>query len=158
MWIYGIKLILTESTSDSSKNMFDLDVLNSFISNGNQQKPDRAEMAKRVLESFTANDHGPAGDLNTYLQQFAAMNFGSHRFQGDNKSNEVKKVNSTHTSTECNGDSTPQDPFDIKIYIDNKFAILEKRLMERMEVMDQKTNEKLDAILKILDLTAIEKE
>lgn len=154
MWIYGIKLILTESSPDSSRNMFDLDVLNSFISNTNQGKPDRAEMAKRVLESFATSDHSSAGDMSTYLQQFAAMNFGSRRFRENSKSSEVDKVNNTQISTECNGDSISQDPFDLKAYIDNKFTDLERRLIERIEVMDKNTNQKLDAILKKLELNS----
>lgn len=151
MWIYGIKLILTETAPEVSKSMFDLDVINHFLSKSSQLKPDRAEMARRVLESFSANEHNISGDsMNTCLQKLATMNWNSGRFQENSRGNGVQ--HDSQNSTECNGDSTSQGSLDLKTYIDDKLTDLEKRLMERIEMMDQKTNQKLDAILKQLEL------
>ncbi|OXU25812.1 hypothetical protein TSAR_003312 [Trichomalopsis sarcophagae] len=145
MWIYGIKLILTEPISDIPKTTFDL----GFTSNGNQQKPEKAEKA---------SGQDLLADINAYMQQCVAMKFRSHTFKDNNKSNEVNRLNRAHINTEYGGHYRYQDPFDLKTYIDTKFDTLEKRLIERIEVMDQKTNQKLDAILKKFEQNIIDKE
>ena len=152
MWIYGIKLILTEAALENSKGMFDLDVINTLLSNSNQSRPGRSDMAKRVFESFAAGDNSMVGDMGTCIQKLATMNWNSGRYQGNDASDDVSQLNNTKQEAECNGDIAVKDTFDLKTYIDDKFASLEQRLIERIELMDKKTNQKLDAILMKLDL------
>lgn len=150
MWVYGIKLILTEQKSDNSKGMFDLDVINNYLSNTTQIRPERIEMAKKVLESFTSADCNSFGDdMNTCLQKFGAMNWslGSNRIPENNKISETSKVDG---KLECNGTSVTMDS-ELKRYIDEQFTSIEKRLMEKIELMDKNINHKLDAILSQLE-------
>lgn len=53
---------------------------------------------------------------------------------------------------ECtNREGYKKSDIDIRIYIDNKFHDMEKRLMERIDEMEVSTNQKLDAILERLE-------
>jgi hypothetical protein len=75
MWIYGIKLILTESILESSKSIFDLDVINNLLSNTSQPNYDKIEMSRRVLECYKSIESNSFGDdMNKYLQKIATMN------------------------------------------------------------------------------------
>ncbi|XP_011505027.1 PREDICTED: uncharacterized protein LOC105367885 [Ceratosolen solmsi marchali] len=155
MWIYGIRLILTESILDSSKNMFDLDVINNLLINTNQPNYDKIEMARKVLESYASSENNSyEGDMAKHLQKIATINHKTDNFLTNHKSAEniqqniIKKIE----STQHNNDSASQDYFDLKTYIDNKFSSLEKKLTEQIELMDQNTNKKLDRISNYLEL------
>lgn len=53
MWVYGIRLFLTESTKEAKSSAFDYDIIQAFLSNANNGKMNpRSEMTKR----FTVYD------------------------------------------------------------------------------------------------------
>ncbi|KYN29531.1 PREDICTED: uncharacterized protein LOC108763385 [Trachymyrmex cornetzi] len=66
---------------------------------------------------------------------------------------ECKNGNIRRSSDEncTNREDNKKSDIDIRIYIDNKFHDIEKRLMERIKEMEASTNQKLDAILERLE-------
>lgn len=75
--------------------------------------------------------------------------------EADEKSDsfECKNSNIRNSDEKCeNGahENYKKSDIDIRIYIDNKFHDMEKRLMERLEEIEAATNQKLDAILEKL--------
>ena len=107
------------------------------------------------MESFASSgDNSLTSDITTCLQKLASMN-RNHEVQENNKTDEVNDLNNANKDEVCNGDSSPQDLIEIKKYIDSKFSNLEKKLVDRIELLDKKVNEKLDSILKKLQLSVI---
>lgn len=146
MWIYGIKLILTEPSA-SSKSTFNLDVINSYFDVSDEQKSDKIGLAKKFLESYSS-EYSSDEDLNSSFQKLA-LNFNLQKFKS--RSKELTQLNGRHETNESES-SISQDSSDLKTYIDSKFTALEKRLMERIELLEQRTTQKLDTILKKFEL------
>ncbi|XP_058801782.1 uncharacterized protein LOC131674804 [Phymastichus coffea] len=149
MWIYGIRLTLTEPLSENSKNHFDFDVINNYLSNTPRIRPERIEMAKKVLESFTSGDSNSSGDdINTRFQSWGMAGWSSNssnRIQGNNRSSNTSEVDKR---SECNGTSITVNS-ELKKYIDEQFTNMEKRLMAKIESMNRIINQKLDILLKL---------
>ncbi|XP_018048537.1 PREDICTED: uncharacterized protein LOC108687342 [Atta colombica] len=65
---------------------------------------------------------------------------------------ECKNGNIRNSDESCiNREDNKKSDIDIRIYIENKFHDMEKRLIERIEEMEASTNQKLDAILERLE-------
>lgn len=146
MWIYGIKLILTEAV-ESLNGAFNLDVISSYFDGTDQQMPDKIGLAKKFLESYSS-EYSSDEDLNSSFQKLA-LNFNLQKFK--NNSKDLIHLNGKQENNKCES-STSQDLSDLKTYIDDKLSTLEKRLLERIELMEKQTTLKLDAIFKKLEL------
>lgn len=76
----------------------------------------------------------------------------SHEIDEKSDSFEYKNKNIRNNDEECsNCEDYKKSDVDIRIYIDNKFHDMEKRLMTRIDEMEANTNQKLNAILEKLE-------
>ncbi|XP_076650301.1 uncharacterized protein LOC143357663 [Halictus rubicundus] len=125
MWIYGIMLYMTESITKS-------DTSPPSIFN--------PEMIKQFLTKLSFNDevNASVGIQSCYKN---ILNSSVSTNVTESHENEVGQYNKDHTESNMN----------INAYIDNKLHDMETRLMKRIDEMEQKTNEKLDNILKQLE-------
>lgn len=127
MWIYGIKLYLTESINEP-KN-FSTEVFN-------------PEIIKNFLSKFSFNNEG---NNTTNDVQSCYMNIlNSSKNKSVHKDNGKEMIQSIDKNITSNN-------IDIVTYIDKKFEDIEQRLMKRIDEMEQKTNQKLETILKQLE-------
>ncbi|CAK9824320.1 hypothetical protein ANTRET_LOCUS2505 [Anthophora retusa] len=111
MWIYGIRLYLTEPSNEPknfSTEIFNPEIIQNFLSRLSFKNPLKSSKPRSVQE------------------------------------NDEKE---TEQST---SDSNVSNNIDIVSYIDNKFQNMEAKLMKKIDEMEQRTNEKLDTILKQL--------
>ncbi|XP_014206355.1 uncharacterized protein LOC106637900 [Copidosoma floridanum] len=147
MWIYGIKLILTEPTSEKASNLLNSDVINSLLSNVDQSRRDKMDMAKKLLESFVISENDSvANDMKLYVDNLGRFS------EIAPQSNKISNFDGGDKNSEYNGSSTLQYPIEeLKLYIDDKFSSLEQRLTEKIKLMDEKMNQKLDAVLQKLE-------
>lgn len=127
MWIYGIKLYLTESINEP-KN-FSTEVFN-------------PEIIKNFLSKFSFNNEGnnTTNDVQSCYMNIlnSSKNKSVHK---DNRKEMIQSIDKNITSNNI----------DIVTYIDKKFEDIEQRLMKRIDEMEQKTNQKLETILKQLE-------
>ncbi|XP_012345473.1 uncharacterized protein LOC105736245 [Apis florea] len=127
MWIYGIKLYVTESINEP-KN-FSTEVFN-------------PEIIKNFLSKFSFNNEG---NNTTNDVQSCYMNIlNSSKNKSVHKDNGKEMIQSIDKNITSNN-------IDIVTYIDKKFEDIEERLMKRIDEMEQKTNQKLETILKQLE-------
>ncbi|XP_014484905.1 PREDICTED: uncharacterized protein LOC106749713 [Dinoponera quadriceps] len=151
MWIYGVRLVLTDPPKDTKTDIFNYDVIQTFLSNVNGEKTRRgADMAKKMLECFnveeiTINEQCCQRSLETLTLDSLTNAFVCK--------NGILKTDNEKESSSHADDSKKLD-VDVKMYIDNKFHDMEKRLMQRMDEMEVTTNQKLDAILRKLETIA----
>ncbi|KOC59875.1 hypothetical protein WH47_10574 [Habropoda laboriosa] len=126
MWIYGIRLYLTEP-SNEPKN-FSTEIFN-------------PETIQTFLTKLTFKNEGNnvTNDVHSCFKNL----LNSSRTRSTQENNEKETEQSTSESNVSNS-------VDIVSYIDNKFQDMEAKLMKRIDEMEQKTNEKLDTILKQL--------
>ncbi|XP_076382603.1 uncharacterized protein LOC117219547 isoform X2 [Megalopta genalis] len=125
MWIYGIMLYITESTAESKTlfpPIFNPEIIKQFLS----ELP------------FLDEDNAPVGIQSCYKNIF---NSSIDTNVKDNHEKEMGQYKKQHTELNI----------DIKTFIDNRLHDMEIRLMKKMNEMEQKTNEKLDIILKQLE-------
>lgn len=149
MWLYGIKLILTEPTLENKRKIFDYDVINNFLQNGKHPESKGAEMAK-VLQFID-----PEG-----TDDIATTNMNSCLAKYIEKSLKVpqQRLNERETEPEHNGKNlacvnnslVENTNLDIKKYIDSKFKDTEEKLMHRIDTLECKINQRLNVILKQL--------
>ncbi|KAK9295668.1 hypothetical protein QLX08_010088 [Tetragonisca angustula] len=127
MWIYGIKLYLTELINEPK-------TLSTEIFN--------PEIIRNFLTKFSFNNEG---NNTTNDVQSCYMNIlNTSKNKSVQKSNEEEVAQSTIENTVLNN-------VDIMTYIDKKFEDMEGRLMKKIHEMEQRTNEKLDIILRQLE-------
>ncbi|KAK1120061.1 hypothetical protein K0M31_012787 [Melipona bicolor] len=127
MWIYGIKLYLTELINEPK-------TLSTEIFN--------PEIIRNFLTKFSFNNEG---NNTTNDVQSCYMNIlNTSKNKSVQKSNGEEVAQSTIENTVLNN-------VDIITYIDKKFKDVEARLMKEINEMEQRTNEKLDTILRQLE-------
>lgn len=148
MWIYGIKLILTESAKERNTNIFNYDVIQTFLSNiDGKDRRREAQIAKQVLERFDTQEI-------MSNEQFCQTNMETLAL--DSLSNSLEYKNGiVHRDNEKEGSNYVNDckklDVDIRTYIDEKFHNMERRLAKKMDEIEANTNKKLDAILERLE-------
>ena len=127
LWIYGIKLYLTEPINEPES--FSTEIFN-------------PEIIKNFLTKFTLNNEG--NNITDAVQSSTKSISDSSTNNNIEQSNEKEIVQSITENTISN-------ITDITTYIDQKFCDMENRIMKRIEEMEQRTNQKLDMILKQLE-------
>ena len=151
MWLYGIRLTLTDSKAKEDSKMFDQKIINKFLLSFNKSKSKNVEMANKVFQSFNGREPNTSGeDIDACLAKFIGMGLMNHGQRLVR--NEKEKQKSELKDQECKTDPNQNNVLDIRTYIDKKIGDMEKKLMERIDQMEQKTDEKLDKIIKILDI------
>ncbi|XP_076241361.1 uncharacterized protein LOC143183614 isoform X2 [Calliopsis andreniformis] len=133
MWIYGIRLYLTEPNSEPKRSLTDIfnpQIIKNFLTklNSNEKEPDTSNDVRSQYKNI----------LNS-LQ---------------NKTTEESDGKET---AQCISENSLTNITDIKAYIDNKFHDMELKIMKRMDEMEQNANQKLDTILKQLETQFIVK-
>lgn len=148
------------------------DFIQTFLSNANNGKSQESDITKM----FKLNEFDMDEIMNNellYQKMFGTVTSDSDFFKcknktakGDNErdrqnyqadnvksdSLECKNKNIRRNSEECtNHEDYKKSDIDIRIYIDNKFCDMERRLMERIDEMEASTNQKLNAILERLE-------
>ncbi|OAD59285.1 hypothetical protein WN48_09551 [Eufriesea mexicana] len=126
MWIYGIKLYLTESIIEP-KN-FSTEIFN-------------PEIMTNFLTKLVFNNEG---SNTTNDVQSCYMNI-----LNSTKNKSIQK-NNEKGMTKLTDENTVSNNVDVVTYIDKKFEDIEARLMKRIDEMEQKINQKLDTILRQL--------
>ncbi|KAL7299605.1 hypothetical protein TKK_0007368 [Trichogramma kaykai] len=157
IWVYGIKLILTEDLAKPQKSGFNMDYLNDYLSNSNDA---RSEKAKKFLTSFARIENN-SGGFNQILNNMGSLFPNFEKMSINSQSQELIENNEKELSNgkssdkvqknninECNGG--PEDMSIIKNYIDEKLNSFEARLMNRVESLERDINKKLDLILQKL--------
>ncbi|XP_076758747.1 uncharacterized protein LOC143428049 [Xylocopa sonorina] len=127
LWIYGIRLYLTEP-KDESKN-FSTKIFN-------------PEIIKNFLAKFNFNDEG--NDTTNGVQ--------SHYTKIVNTKSKNTKDNNGKEMAQSIDENTVSNNKDILMYIDKKFQDMEAKMMRRIDEMEQRTNQKLDIILNQLEI------
>ncbi|CAL7937698.1 unnamed protein product [Xylocopa violacea] len=127
LWIYGIRLYLTEPR-DESKN-FSTEIFN-------------PEIIKNFLAKFNFNDEG--NDTTNGVQ--------SHYTKTANSKSKSTQDNNGKEVAQSTDENTVTSNKDIIMYIDKKFQDMEARMMKRIDEMEQRTNQKLDIILNKLEI------
>lgn len=146
MWIYGIRLILTDPVKERNTNAFDYDIIRTFLSNiGGKDQREEASVAKRIIESFNTQNLN-----NEQFCQESIENLTSNLLPNCLEHNKNRIVDRDDTeSSNCTNNCRKLD-VDIRMYIDDKLNDMEKRLMKRLDEMEANTHKKLDAILRML--------
>jgi hypothetical protein len=114
----------------SFKSIFDLDLIINLLSNTSQSNY-KIEMSRRVLECYKSIENNLfVDDISKYLMKIATIYYKSDDLLTNHKGieNSQKNIKGIE-SAECNNDST-------KDY-------LAKRLIQRVELMDKKIEQKL---------------
>ncbi|KAK2584299.1 hypothetical protein KPH14_006695 [Odynerus spinipes] len=148
LWIYGIKLILTEPVKENESEMLDYTVTNFLINlNGSTRK--QANIAKKMLESFTSQGSNTTNDNDMSLKNLMTVFSNASEVRNNHKNiiEDIKKDDAI-----CKEDCKDIEVTDIKAYINNKFHDMEERTMHRLDEIEQKMNRKLDAILEKLEV------
>lgn len=144
------------------------DFIQTFLSNANNGKMNQElDMIKMFgfynkletmnNEQFYHNILGTCALNSDYFKhknEIANRDNEKERCEVDNEklnSFECKNKNIRNIDENCtNCEHYKKSDIDIRIYIDNKFHDMEKRLMERINEMEASTNQKLNAILERL--------
>lgn len=161
----------TKSIKERKPGIFNYkDFVQTFLSNASKsQESDITKMFK--FHEFDGNESMNSELL--YQKMFGTVTSDSDLFKCKNKSAkgnnerdrqsyqadneksdslECKNKNIRRNSEECtNHEDYKKSNIDIRIYIDNKFCDMERRLMERIDEMEANTNQKLNAILERLE-------
>ncbi|XP_046835955.1 uncharacterized protein LOC124431752 isoform X2 [Vespa crabro] len=145
LWIYGIKLILTESVKENKSEILDYTITN-FLNNLNGSTQQKEILANIMLESFK-QEKNPINDEIIPLKNFIISNTLQIQNNNKNITEETKKVD-----LNCKDDCKNVEITNIETYINNKFHEMEKRTMHRLNEIEQNINQKLDAILKKLEV------
>lgn len=148
VWIYGIKLILTEPLKENESEMLDYTITN-FLVNLNSSKQQKANLAKKMLETITNR-----GENNTNNDDMSLKNLMTIFSNAQEAKNNHKNTNEDINTDDiiCKDDCKNVEITDIKAYINNKFHDMEERTMHRLDEIEQKINKKLDAILEKLEV------
>lgn len=130
--------------------MFNPQIVNDFLESMNKSKSKSIEIANKVLNSINLRDSNPTNDeVDMSLAKFIGMGLMTHRQRVVR--NEKEKQKSESKNSERITDPSQNSAPDIRTYIDRKFIDMEKKVMERIDQMEEKTNKKLDTIVKILE-------
>lgn len=150
MWLYGVRLTLTDPIPKEEPKMFNPQIINDFLLGFNKSKSKSVEMANKVFQSLNGRESISANeDIDSYLTKFIGMGIMPHK-QRVIKTDKEKQKTETNSCERVNG-PTENDVLDIKTYIDKKFVDMEKIIMDRIDQVEQKTNTKLDKIINMLE-------
>lgn len=170
MWIYGIRLFLTDSVKEAKPSAFNYEIIQTFFSNSNKASKG-AEMAKKVFKCYdrqeiTNQEYFSLKDLETiasnYLRCKSKIEKTDNKKESLDPAESSEKLNSLVCDNEtarrddekersnCEEEDNKKLDTDIRIYIDNKFHDMETRLMRRIDEIETNTEQKLDAILERL--------
>ncbi|XP_046623490.1 uncharacterized protein LOC124306671 isoform X3 [Neodiprion virginianus] len=150
MWLYGIRLSLTDSEPSTKSQEFDYNVIGELLQSKAGSSSKSNNWAKKILEKSEAPVENLNPELDSFYQNFMGVNLDSsthihfpHR--QDSRTTAPRKQN-----VECIGDSADILDSNFKTYVDNRLREMEERLAQRIDTINYKTNEKLDDILKLL--------
>ncbi|XP_053977024.1 uncharacterized protein LOC128875454 [Hylaeus volcanicus] len=129
MWVYGIKLYLTEPDNDSTS--FPTDIFN-------------PEIIKNFLTKLNFNTKENDASIDVQSCYKNILNSSKNRSIEESTENEAALGTSTKNET-------VSDITQLKTYIDNKFHDMEIKVMKSIDEMEQRTNQKLDTILQKLE-------
>lgn len=127
LWIYGIRLYLAEPINEPIS--FPTEMFN-------------PEVIKNFLTKLTFNNEG-----NNTTNDVQPCN---KSISNSSTNNNIKQNNDQET-IQPTTENTTTNITDIATYIDNKLCDMETRIIKKIEQMEQRTNEKLDTILKCLE-------
>lgn len=148
IWIYGIKLILTEPVKESEKDMLDYTLTNFLMSlNGSNQQ--RTSIANKILESVNNHEKNTTNDDDMPLKSLMTIFSNSSEMQNNHKN---ITEDTKRDEIICEEDNKNIEMTNIKTYINDKFHDMEERTMHRLNEIEQKLNQKLDAILEKLEI------
>lgn len=127
MWIYGVRLYLTEPSNEPkacSTEIFNPEIINSF------------------LTKFSVNNEGNNTTNDVQSCYLNILNLSKNR--------SIQECNGKETACST-GENIVSNNVDMMTYVDKKLQDMESRLMRRIDEIEQKTNQKLDTILKQLE-------
>ncbi|KAF7381467.1 hypothetical protein HZH68_015416 [Vespula germanica] len=147
LWIFGIKLILTESVKENESEILDYTITN-FLNNLNGSTQQKATLANIILESVKQETNAKNDEIIP-LRNLMTIISNTSQVQNNNKNviEETKKLD-----LNCKGDCKNVEITNIETYINNKFHEMETRTMHRLNEIEQNINRKLDAILEKLEM------
>ncbi|KYN50162.1 hypothetical protein ALC62_00190 [Cyphomyrmex costatus] len=164
----------TESIKETKSGIVnDKDFIQTFLSNtflGKMSQPDLT----RMFEFYDNHDNNEILNNEQFNQKMLeTLPSDSEYFEWKNKiakkdtGKERRNCEANHeqldsfkcknknvrrnSDKDCTSQEDKKSETDIRIYIDNKFHDMEKRLMERIDEMEASTNRKLNAILERLE-------
>lgn len=139
MWLYGIRLALSDAAPNAKAEQFDYKAIGQMLEGrkGDDGKP--SESASRILGSL---EGGQKPELDSFLQDFMGVSM--------NKSGAAGRTPRGKEIVEVIGDSRENLRSDLKTYIDDSFREMERRLINRIDAVKIETNEKLDKIITLL--------
>jgi len=167
----------TESIKETKSDIFSYkDFIQTFLNNASNgkmsQEPDMTRMFEFYDNKFDSNEI--INNEQFYQKILKTLTLNSHHLKCkkesikkdnekecqiyetdhekldslENKNRNIKR----NSDKDCiNYEDYKKSDIDIRIYIDNKFHDMEKRLMEKIDRMEASTNQKLDVILKRLE-------
>lgn len=127
MWIYGIRLYLTEPINESKS--FPTDIFS-------------PEILKNFLTKLTFNNEEDNASVDVQSCYKNILNSLKNKNTEESSEKEI---------TQCTSKNTIPDIMHLQTYIDNKFCDMETKVMKRIDEMEQRTNQKLDIILQKLE-------
>lgn len=148
IWIYGIKLILTEPVKESEKDMLGYTIPN-FLMNLNGSNQQRRSLANKILESVNIHEKNTTNDDDMPLKSLMTIFSNSSEMQNNHKN---ITEDTKRDEIICEEDNKNIEMTNIKTYINDKFHDMEERTMHRLNEIEQKLNQKLDAILEKLEI------
>lgn len=145
LWIFGIKLILTESVKENESEILDYTITN-FLNNLNSSAKQKTILANIMLESLK-QEKSDINDEN--FKNLMTIISNTLPVQNNNKdiTEETKKAD-LNSKDDCKNVEIKN----IETYINNKFHEMEKRTMHRLNEIEQNINKKLDAIIEKLEV------
>ncbi|XP_015175714.1 PREDICTED: uncharacterized protein LOC107066021 [Polistes dominula] len=149
LWIFGIKLVLTESTEENESEILDYTITN-FLNNLNGSVQQKAAIANIMLESVK-QDKNTINDEILPLRNLMTIISNNSKVQNNhkNKIEESKKAD-LNSKDDCTKNIEITD--NIETYINNKFHEMEERTMRRLNEIEHNINEKLNVILEKLEI------
>ena len=141
MWIYGIRLFLTDSTKEAKSSAFDYDIIQTFLSNASNGKMSQeSEMAKRVddkqesmrkyreklLETFAGSKYDEyinKIERSDNKKQF--LNCGDN-YEQSNATECKNRIERRNSKTEYPNCGENYEKSDIKTCIDNKTEFIKE--------------------------------
>ncbi|XP_033207971.1 uncharacterized protein LOC117167272 [Belonocnema kinseyi] len=151
VWLYGIRLMLTYPEAKEESKMFNPQIVNDFLVSLNKSKSKSVEIANKVLNSINLRESNPANDdVDMSLAKFIGMGLMTHR-QRVVRNEKEKQKSESKTSERIADPSQNNSVSDLRTFIDSKFIEMERKMMERIDELEAKTNKKLDTIVQILE-------
>ncbi|XP_011645456.1 uncharacterized protein LOC105432369 [Pogonomyrmex barbatus] len=140
-----MQTFLSNSSNDKMSQQFEVMELFGFY---NKQELNNEQFHQKILETVALNSNS-FKHKNEIDNGKECLSHRDDYKKSDSLKNKNLRSNSDKDCTDC--EDQKKSDIDIKIYIDNKFHDIEKRLMERIDKMEANTNQKLNTILEKLE-------